>query len=102
MQFAVSIAGYGVTHAIVATEAALYARSEKAMAAEALPSWLCKDMLLQADRGYSFKLWQLASARFLRDGPPARERAPAPSRIGGARSGRSRSFSAARVGPKSA
>ena len=83
MQFAVSIAGYGVAHAIVATEAALYARSEKAMAAEALPSWLCKDMLLLADRGfYSFKLWQLASARFLRDGPPTRERAPAPSRIG--------------------
>lgn len=50
------------THAIVAAEAAPYARSEKAMAAEALPGWLRKDMLLLADRGfYSFKLWQLAA-----------------------------------------
>lgn len=50
------------THAIVAAEAAPYARSEKAMAAEALPGWLRKDMLLLSDRGfYSFKLWQLAA-----------------------------------------
>ena len=32
------------------------------MAAEVLPDWLRKDMLLLADRGfYSFKLWRLAA-----------------------------------------
>ena len=50
------------THAVVAADIAAYARSEKAMAAEVLPGWLRKDMLLLADRGfYSFKLWQLAA-----------------------------------------
>ena len=50
------------THAVVAADIAPYARSEKAMAAQVLPDWLRKDMLLLADRGfYSFKLWQLAS-----------------------------------------
>lgn len=50
------------THAVVAADIASYARSEKAMAAEVLPDWLHKDMLLLADRGfYSFKLWQLAA-----------------------------------------
>lgn len=49
------------THAIVAAGIAAYARSEKAMAAELLPGWLRKDMLVMADRGfYSFKLWALA------------------------------------------
>lgn len=49
------------THVIVAADIAPYARSEKAMAAERLPGWLDKSMLLLADRGfYSFKLWQLA------------------------------------------
>jgi hypothetical protein len=49
------------THAIVAAGIAAYARSEKAMAAELLPGWLHKDMLVMADRGfYSFKLWALA------------------------------------------
>lgn len=51
------------THAIAAADIAPYARSEKAMAAERLPGWLDKTMLLLADRGfYSFKLWQIASA----------------------------------------
>ncbi|KWK82388.1 transposase [Burkholderia ubonensis] len=50
------------THAIVAADIAPYARSEKAMAAEALPGWLQPDMLVLADRGfYSFKLWCLAA-----------------------------------------
>ncbi len=50
------------THAVVAADIAPYARSEKAMAAQVLPDWLRKDMLLLADRGfYSFKLWQLAA-----------------------------------------
>jgi hypothetical protein len=49
------------THVITAAAVAPYARSEKAMAAERLPGWLDKTMLLLADRGfYSFKLWQLA------------------------------------------
>jgi len=49
------------THAIVAAGIAAYARSEKAMAAELLPGWLRKDMLMMADRGfYSFKLWAIA------------------------------------------
>jgi hypothetical protein len=49
------------THVIVAAGIAPYARSEKAMAAELLPGWLSKDMLLMADRGfYSFKLWASA------------------------------------------
>jgi hypothetical protein len=49
------------THAIVAAGIAPYARSEKAMAGELLPGWLCKDMLMMADRGfYSFKLWRVA------------------------------------------
>jgi hypothetical protein len=49
------------THAIVAADMAPYARSEKAMAAELLPGWLHKDMLVMADRGfYSFKLWAIA------------------------------------------
>jgi hypothetical protein len=48
------------THNVAALVAA-YARSEKAMAAEALPGWLRKDMLMMADRGfYSFKLWVIA------------------------------------------
>jgi hypothetical protein len=52
------------THAIVAAGIAAYARSEKAMAAELLPGWLHKDMLVMADRGfYSFKLWALACDR---------------------------------------
>lgn len=47
------------THVITAAAIAPYARSEKAMAAERLPGWLDKDMLLLADRNfYSFKLWQ--------------------------------------------
>ncbi len=49
------------THVITAAAVAPYARSEKALAAERLPGWLDKTMLLLADRGfYSFKLWQLA------------------------------------------
>jgi hypothetical protein len=49
------------THAIVAADIAAYARSEKAMAAQLLPGWLHKDMLVMADRGfYSFKLWAMA------------------------------------------
>jgi hypothetical protein len=49
------------THVIVAALVAVYARSGKAMAAEALPGWLRKDMLMMADRGfYSFKLWVIA------------------------------------------
>lgn len=49
------------THAVVAAGIAAYARSEKAMAAELLPGWLRKDMLVMADRGfYSFKLWAIA------------------------------------------
>ena len=49
------------THVVVAADIAPYARSEKAMAAEALPQWLTEDMLVLADRGlYSFKLWQMA------------------------------------------
>jgi Insertion element 4 transposase N-terminal/Transposase DDE domain len=49
------------THVIVAALIAAYARSEKAMAADALPGWLRKDMLVMADRGfYSFKLWAIA------------------------------------------
>ncbi len=49
------------THAVVAAGIAPYARSERAMAAELLPAWLRKDMLVMADRGfYSFKLWMLA------------------------------------------
>jgi hypothetical protein len=51
------------TRAVVAAEIAPYARSEKAMAAQVLPGWLRKDMLLLADRGfYSFKLWTLAAS----------------------------------------
>lgn len=51
------------THVIAAADIAPYAHSEKAMAAERLPGWLDKTMLLLADRGfYSFKLWQIASA----------------------------------------
>lgn len=51
------------THVIAAADIAPYARSEKAMAAERLPGWLDKTMVLLADRGfYSFKLWQIASA----------------------------------------
>jgi hypothetical protein len=51
------------THVITAAHLAPYARSEKAMAAERLPGWLDKTMLLLADRGlYSFKLWQTARA----------------------------------------
>jgi hypothetical protein len=51
------------THVIVAADVAPYARSEKAMAAAALPGWLRPDMLALADRGfYSFKLWTLACA----------------------------------------
>jgi hypothetical protein len=50
------------THAVVAADIAPYTRSEKAMAVQALPGWLHKDMLLLADRGfYSFKLWHLAA-----------------------------------------
>ena len=49
------------THVIVSADIAPYARSENSMAAERLPSWLRKDMLVMADRGfYSFKLWTLA------------------------------------------
>src|SRR5438309_5784639 len=49
------------THAIVAASIAAYARSEKAMAAELLPRWLHKDMLVMADRGfYGFKRWASA------------------------------------------
>lgn len=49
------------THVVVAADIAPYARSEKAMAAQALPQWLTEDMLVLADRGfYSFKLWQIA------------------------------------------
>jgi Insertion element 4 transposase N-terminal/Transposase DDE domain len=49
------------THVVVAADIAPYARSEKAMAAQALPQWLGPDMLVLADRGfYSFKLWLLA------------------------------------------
>jgi hypothetical protein len=49
------------THAIVAADIAPYGRSGKAMAAQQLPQWLAKDMLVLADRGfYSFKLWQIA------------------------------------------
>ena len=51
------------THVITAAAIAPYARSEKAMAAERLPGWLEKDMLLLADRNfYSFKLWQSVCA----------------------------------------
>jgi hypothetical protein len=51
------------THVITAAAIAPYARSEKAMAAERLPGWLEKDMLLLADRNfYSFKLWQSVGA----------------------------------------
>jgi len=51
------------THVIAAADIAPYARSEKALAAERLPGWLDKSMLLLADRGFfSFKLWQIASA----------------------------------------
>lgn len=49
------------THAIVGAAIAPYAHSETAMAAQHLPGWLQKDMLVIADRGfYSFKLWTLA------------------------------------------
>lgn len=51
------------THVITAAHVAPYAHSERAMAAERLPLWLDKTMVLLADRGfYGFKLWQLASA----------------------------------------
>ena len=51
------------THVITAAAIAPYARSEKAMAAERLPGWLEKDMLLLADRNfYSFKLWRSVCA----------------------------------------
>ena len=51
------------THVITAAAIAPYARSEKAMAAERLPGWLEKGMLLLADRNfYSFKLWQSVCA----------------------------------------
>lgn len=50
------------THVIAAANIAPYAQSEKAMAAELLPSKLSADMLVLADRGfYSFKLLRTAS-----------------------------------------
>jgi hypothetical protein len=49
------------TRVITAADLAPYARSEKAIAAAALPQWLQRDMLVIADRGfYSFKLWAVA------------------------------------------
>jgi hypothetical protein len=50
------------THVVVAAAMAPYERSERAMAAEHLPGWVDKSMLVLADRGfYSFKLWDAVS-----------------------------------------
>lgn len=49
------------THVVAAAEIAPCVISERAMAAEALPRWLDREMLLLADRGfYGFKLWTAA------------------------------------------